>query len=843
MPTSEGVVAGGVAFGAAMWNYNKENYFFDAEQRFARYTAGYNFANEQVGMYREDIEDLTDLTSGKMNGAHSVAALTMVILIQLIMAGRLGVHGPAPPGWLMGMYWCNTGLCFMFIVLTHWLSMHASARCVAGSAYLRTRSVRLPIPTPKQLDKARVFANSYEKQRVTDSLRVPFIMPVPHDDPIESHSDTEVMSTKSTESKKRKTRGPLTDPRTPAWARQEMHELHDGLGGPTSTVPEHFELYRGLQHEWWCHDVYVRICILLAFSHWLHGASMYIQSHCFIELRAMWPAFPTTAMLVASQIAIFKLDITSELPRGTFNLNIPVEYICPFTPVATSVMMFLEYSSMPPSEGLKVFIQVISFFLYFIHLAWIIRLLQICAPCKQEEMPDTSPGQPWWPAEWELPIAFQHANYLVAPPKRLEDGESCLWQEMKAAKKHKGEKSQAPLAAHQAPPMMFPWKIVRGGLITAVFVWIFIIVGRVVECVNGERELLKQEGRIMRWPSHMQPWITPWTREKSRQEWCHTGGCDRRLNSRQSVLDAKHNRFVADYLNRLLPVLHDISDSLEQELEPVQPEAAAQVRVGPVQRATVSWPKDLKPSLLACGTGSRVATLTRNHAGALIHSLPLSGSATEGAAEAFSLSGVEGLGEVLGAHWDAEGHGLLLTTRSGTLVECSGLPDGGAWPCRPLGAPLPLGGASLRQAVVARVPGRGAKELLRAAAVYEGDNSIVLFEADLGSGSWATTGEAQLPSFMDEVPSLTVSSTAGELILATQGGGVLKWAFTDAEPSIVAMPPTTAETSGMVWQAACSLGSSAPLGGASGVGHLARLALREAEVSAWAPELFVSKSV
>ena len=33
--------------------------------------------------------------------------------------------------------------------------------------------------------------------------------------------------------------------------------------------------------------------------------------------------------------------------------------------------------------------------------------------------------------------------------------------------------------------------------------------------VNGERQLLKQEGRVERWPSHMQPWMPPWTRELS----------------------------------------------------------------------------------------------------------------------------------------------------------------------------------------------------------------------------------------------------------------------------------------------------------------------------------------
>merc|ERR1740130_2302474 len=50
-------------------------------------------------MYREDIDQMSDITISKMDNIHGVSGLMMVIVIQLIMAGRLGVHGPAPSGW------------------------------------------------------------------------------------------------------------------------------------------------------------------------------------------------------------------------------------------------------------------------------------------------------------------------------------------------------------------------------------------------------------------------------------------------------------------------------------------------------------------------------------------------------------------------------------------------------------------------------------------------------------------------------------------------------------------------------------------------------------------------
>merc|ERR1719379_47358 len=198
-------------------------------------------------------------------------------MIQLIMAGRLGVHGPAPPAWLMGMYWSNCGLMVMWLMLTAWLAIHAGARAQAGATYLKTRNVRLPIPTPKQLDKARVYGNHWERQRFWDVFRVPFVAPAPVDDPVD-HKDAQGDSDGSGSKgsgvgkEKCKTRGPVTDPRTPGWANEEMRELHGGQGGAAvlpSTTPEHFELIRGLQHEWWQHETYARVCIFFAYTHWL----------------------------------------------------------------------------------------------------------------------------------------------------------------------------------------------------------------------------------------------------------------------------------------------------------------------------------------------------------------------------------------------------------------------------------------------------------------------------------------------------------------------------------------------------------------------------------------------
>jgi len=197
--------------------------------------------------------------------------------------------------------------------------------------------------------------------------------------------------------------------------------------------------------------------------------------------------------------------------------------------------------------------------------------------------------------------------------------------------------------------------------------------------------------------------------------------------------------------------------------------------------------------------------------------------------ERFTFGNIDHLGEVLGSHWGADG--MLLTMKSGHIAECIGTPVNGIWPCRQMGDRLPLGGSSLRKAVVARVPSK--RELFRAAVVFnDTDASVTLFESAVDSGVWFPAGEAHLPSFMEQAPSFSMSMRADELVLLTEGGGVLEWAVTDAEPKIVAPPPKDAMTSSVVWQTACRLNDR----------RVARLGHRQVE-GMMMPEIFVSAGV
>jgi len=761
------VTTGAVGFGA--FKYNRQNFLFDQGQRYARYTSGYSFAIEQAEMYREDIRDLTEMTTNKQDFFFFAGVIFFVIILQLIMAGRLGVHGPAPPGWLLGLYWINSGCSLLFLCVSTWLSSHASARATAGATHLLTYYVRLPIPSPAQLDKARKFATQFEDERVGDMVRVPFLMPNNKEKTPGHGDDSKAKGKKSSKPR-----------RMPKWYNDEETELRGGDGGLTPGVPEHFERYRHVQQEWWAHDIYSRVGFLYCFQCWLAGASLYTQCHAFGELRAIWPAWGCTFCFVCCHFILLKIDIVSA-PHTRMH-KFPVENIAPFMPIFTVLGMSLDYSAFSPTDGWRAVIYVIAWCAWIIQILWVFRMYDVCEPFAHKEMAEV-PGQPWWPGEFPVPASFQHALYLVTPPKALEPGVSCLQQEMKAAKGSKGV-SHEP---HKEVPPLFAWKIFRGAMFTLIAVTIFMAIGRIIEQINGERWFLKQEGRVMRWPSHMQPWMPPWSRQdEPRGEWCHTGGCDRRLD----VFDAdmmKQPNSAAALAARLSGILGEVAEVLEPL--PAMPQKPAQT----LQPLSIAWASPQDVSLVACGTDALATFARQGGAGATVR---LDGAK----ALPFRLQGAETIGDIVGATWEDDG--FMLATASGNVAKCVRTAHESSWECKTLPRRLPMGSGAIEKAAVART----AQSQLRAAVVAADGPQLALFELD--GDEWLPIGGVQLPAHLSDgtLRSLSFAAGAESILFSGADGSILKWPLGEQRPSVLATPPRGGTVPfGRMWQAACEL--------------------------------------
>ena len=97
--------AAGTAYtGKWLFDYNRANFQYDVPQRFGRYMTSRGMLNTQVGQYRQDVHGIAELTSSKMETVQAMMTLTLCVCAALSDAGRIGMHGCAPPQWLCALY-------------------------------------------------------------------------------------------------------------------------------------------------------------------------------------------------------------------------------------------------------------------------------------------------------------------------------------------------------------------------------------------------------------------------------------------------------------------------------------------------------------------------------------------------------------------------------------------------------------------------------------------------------------------------------------------------------------------------------------------------------------------
>jgi hypothetical protein len=293
----------------------------------------------------------------------------------------------------------------------------------------------------------------------------------------------------------------------------------------------------------------------------------------------------------------------------------------------------------------------------------------------------------------------------------------------------------------------------------------------------------------------MQPFASPWTRYRSRNEWGHTGGADRRLEYED--WEAQRRQSLAEIAEHLIPVLGSIADVLDHSDMPIDTSATVQAEKKLPERVSVTWPPNFQPSHLACGDSGVVAT-TQDHMGVFFPSLGTGSSLSS----PFKLTGMDNFRDILGTSWGTRG--LLITSAQGAVAECSGVPDGGVWACHQIEAKLPLGGSSLDAAVVSREQN---SDEFRAAIVFKGDSSITLFQMSAGSGNgWIPTGEVQLPMLSSKSAPPALSFTKTDLLAATEGGRVIAWPLdNNGEPAQMAIPAPASMVADLTRHASCGL--------------------------------------
>uniref|UniRef100_A0A7S4Q0F1 Uncharacterized protein n=1 Tax=Alexandrium monilatum TaxID=311494 RepID=A0A7S4Q0F1_9DINO len=436
---ADAAIGGGVLLG--LFNYNRGNYTYDSSFRFERFSAAREFAIAQAEMYRGDLRALSALTMKKNTIYSIVASLCMALNVALYCAGRLGLHGPSPPTWIMGLWYTNNAASFSFMALAIWLATHAAFRAQSASVSLLTRKIRVPVPTLKQLDQARRFASEFEQQSWGDIFRVPYInntgAPKTDEAAQASAPGRKGSSSRSHSAPPARRAGRAAS----SWVRDEFETDRAGIITPGTSVPnlpvdaapEHFRLYMQVQKEWYAYDIYARVAILLGLLSFVHSLGYYGLGHINIELRAFWVAHAVGFVLMVLHGLLLRFDIVK--PQGKKEMLPYCQWLGPIAWVPAAVGMSLDFRVEFNLTAIAI-TWVCVFLSYVLQFVYTLRLIEICLPddwrtaFKAEERI----GGTWWPQSWHVPSSFQHVLYLVAPPLKLQPGQHDLYREIKEGK-------------------------------------------------------------------------------------------------------------------------------------------------------------------------------------------------------------------------------------------------------------------------------------------------------------------------------------------------------------------------------------------------------------------------
>lgn len=806
------------SWGVFGWNYNRTNFKYDQGLRWQRYTAGRKMACAQVGMFRQDITDLASVSMSKLKVYGPIYGIVITVCVTVYVEGRSGLKFPGPPVFISQIYLQCLGIGMSFMALATWLLFHASMRAQVACVQLRTRMVRLPVPTQRQLEGSRKILSTWEEQGVYDMFRIPFVMPpggsAPEDEDAVAGDvgyakggipgvAAKVTSKVKEAHRKGETTGNkhmpgLTDG-APSWYEKELQQREAeplaspsgfGMDGPAEPF-QHFELLRAAQKEWWGCEAYMRVCFLYGMMHLVMAFSYWITLHNICELGMVWCSNLGAAGLTAGVWIIFRLDVLPE-HGGCF----PWEIGGPFV---TSIALGLMYAHTYTQTMLDI-ARGVAAGIIIMHVLLTFRLYSVAKPTAGRAYhgakesggrlfnQSASCDAPAW-----LPSAFQHVMYLVAPPKTEEQ----LKQEA-ADRENNGISEDA-----MANVDMTPWRYVRTLIFAVGLGWFIQLGGHATECVMGERMLMSNPGmppwsRTGQWYgwehgpvsskhyAHITPQRGHWAWQKGwgpqgQQElwasdmfgfhpeadafWAEKEGPEPRVGAAGFGENTWGKGVVAYGQNE--PKWgekqegdHDwLSSGGHRRLsEEEDVEDAPPATPRPLVPVPVEWPAAFEPDHVACGADGGVVALTSAGHAMVMPMGPETGRSTQ----PVELQGLMELGLARGVAMARSG--LLVLTGSGRLASCP--LEGGA--CPALSTP-PVPGPLGAVRAVAEVR----EGLSFHAAVGGAGGRIDMYHFTTSEPTWRRSGVLQLPGVGREIVAL--SAARDHILAMSDDGSTFRW--------------------------------------------------------------------
>eukprot|EP00927_Polykrikos_kofoidii_P072815 TRINITY_DN68909_c0_g1_i1.p1 TRINITY_DN68909_c0_g1~~TRINITY_DN68909_c0_g1_i1.p1 ORF type:complete len:1039 (-),score=155.74 TRINITY_DN68909_c0_g1_i1:120-3128(-) len=318
-------------------------------QTFSRRFSAIDYKLQRQALHREDIRDLIELTTARMDIYHIVGTLVLTFCIgwytdNLILDASL-------PIWYSDMFYISNFAAVGYLILCVWLSMYASIAARSIGTRLLTSYSRLSLPTRKELDdiKNPIFFNTMDIiRRQQERRRRSGTSASPGDGTVETANDME-----SSGSQKEKDDGDKFD-----------HQEDD---------EQHFRRLLGEMPRWLHYDVWSRVCMCL-------GMNQMLQALAYFILGVIWQKSPMSGIMSFLAVKILGyivlwLDIGDMTTRARDRFALALLNF--FPPVLATVVLFNATIS---DETGKVFLErfsVLSSLCFWAHAGWLLYLNEI----------------------------------------------------------------------------------------------------------------------------------------------------------------------------------------------------------------------------------------------------------------------------------------------------------------------------------------------------------------------------------------------------------------------------------------------------------------------------------
>ncbi|CAE8602658.1 unnamed protein product [Polarella glacialis] len=159
--------------------YNRDNYLWDMSNRQAYVFQSQNIAIAQCHLFREDIRDLTSLTTSKLSSYLIVSTLKLGFIITLFFNYDRTDRPSEPPRHahmelLKLLFSLHFLTAFFFLILSVWFAMFAIIVSQSFMTKMLTQTVRIPLPSQKDMACAVPDAKDFEVE-VASAFRIPVL--------------------------------------------------------------------------------------------------------------------------------------------------------------------------------------------------------------------------------------------------------------------------------------------------------------------------------------------------------------------------------------------------------------------------------------------------------------------------------------------------------------------------------------------------------------------------------------------------------------------------------------------------------------------------------------------